>query len=120
MIIDFVEFVEEHSELTFYPNAFPLDNSIEAAGICKITPMSPLKAGVATIELQLIVRATHPETAEKYAIDLRKALSDHTAFTVGEIRVIHLTVPNPIPNYIGKDENNRYKYSINCRVMIQI
>jgi hypothetical protein len=123
LIIDFVEFIEAYSELTFYPNSFPKDEQLTAddTGIIRLTPLNRNTAGgVGSVQLQVITRATHPNNAEKYAMEILKSIKDKTSFFMGEYRIIHVKIDNPFPMYIGTDENNRYKYTFNADVLLEI
>lgn len=118
--MDFVDFAEATSGLTFFPHSFPMDTDKDEVGVVKLMPMYGIsKGGVGTAQLQIIIRSTHPEKAEKYATDFLKSVNNKTSFFIGETRVISLSVNNPFPLFIGKDEHNRYKYSLDIKILLE-
>jgi Bacteriophage minor capsid protein len=119
LILDFVNFVETYSPIKYYPHSIPVTDKKEA-GMVRILPSyRTVKGGVASVELQIIIRASHPERAEQLATELQKQLDKKTGFNIGETRVILLEVKNSFPLYIGKDENDRYKYSVDAVLLIE-
>jgi hypothetical protein len=119
MIMDLVAFCEANSVLKFYPHTFPITESDEL-GLVRITPtFRASKAGLATIEISIIIRSTHPSIAEEHAIKLMKAIDKRSSFNIGDTRVVLLEVKNPFPIYLGKDENDRYQYSNDAWLLIE-
>ncbi|MFD9628676.1 minor capsid protein [Peribacillus muralis] len=119
MILDFVKFVETYSPIKYYPHSIPVTETGDA-GMVRILPTyRAVKGGVASVELQIIIRASHPEKAEQWATELQDQLDKKTSFNIGDTRVILMEIKNPFPLYIGKDENDRYKYSVDAWILIE-
>ncbi|MCS0827385.1 minor capsid protein [Cytobacillus firmus] len=119
MIMAYVAFAEQHSGISFYPHSFPMDAGDEV-GVVKLMPMyGQAKGGVGTAQLQVIIRSTHPEKAELIATTMMKSVDNLTSFNIGDNRIIQLSVTNPFPLFVGKDENNRFKYSFDVKVLLE-
>lgn len=124
MIMGLVEYCKQNSSVdVFYPHAFPVDYETDlndVAGVARILPtFRPSKGGLATIEVDIIIRAGHPAIAEEKAIELSRNIDKQTAFYIGDTRVVLLEVKNPIPIYIGRDENDRHKYSVEAWILVE-
>lgn len=119
MILELTELIESLSPIKYFPHAIPIGYS-STVGTVRINPTyRAVKGGVGSVEVQIIIRASHPEEANKWATELQEQLDKKTGFNVGKTRVILAEVKNPFPLYIGKDENDRYKYSIEAWLLIE-
>lgn len=119
MLLDCAEFFSSNTGIKFYPNAIPITEESEVGTVRIMPSFRASRGGLATMELQAIIRASHPETAEQIGKDLINKIDKKTSFYIGSTRVVLLEVKNPFPIYVGKDENDRYKFAVDSWILIE-
>lgn len=119
-IMELTDYIQQQTPIPFFPLAFPLveDAPIEAGVVQFMTSYTTAKAGTQKVNIQMIVRADHPETAEGYALDLVNHFDNRTDFIVGTTRVILCNLRTPFPLFVGKDNGGHYRYSINMNFLV--
>jgi hypothetical protein len=107
------EFPDEHIS----PIEFPLTAPVAAITVDFSSSTSSL-ASVFNAEVSIIVRDEHPSLAEATSQKFRKFLDKKTNYILGDSQVVMSSAQNPIPLFIGKDDNDGYLYSNNFTLII--
>lgn len=116
---ELAQYLAGQTQETFYPLRFSL-NSPNHASIINFSGGLPSRAGVARISVQIVTRADHPETAEQSALKIKKFLDHKANFDVGSTHVILSFAENPVPLYIGQDNNQRHQFSMNYMFILEV
>lgn len=117
-LIEVVKFLRtEFPDLNLYPIEYPL-NSPDNACIVEMQSNTEIKADMFPLNVQVKVRDTHPSLAEGISFRLRDLLENKTNFMISGVQVVMVKSQNPVPLYMGKDQNGNYLYSNNFRFMI--
>jgi hypothetical protein len=114
----FIRFLKTLTPLKLYPHAFPLEEQDDLGVVRTMPTFKKARGRSVWVEIQIIVRSIHPEVSERYALDLIEQLDRRTNYDIEDLHVILTRVNSPVPIYIGKDENDRYKYSINISFLV--
>jgi hypothetical protein len=107
------KFVESGFNIRTYSNEFYAQSENNCAMV-RITP-GTTEPHVNRLNVQILLRNESAAQAEEKAWKIYKALRTKSRFFVGDAFVI-LCIANQ-PLYIGKDENQRTQYSINCSLI---
>lgn len=100
-----------------YPLSFPA-SAPDRAMIVELGDGS-LPEGVSSdFIITITVRDIHPEKAERYANTVRQRLHGVTNVTINDNYIVQITSQSVVPSFLGKDEENRYHYSINLRAIV--
>lgn len=67
--------------------------------------------------IQLMVRSTHPSDGEELANTLIETLHNLTSKIHEDWQVVLITATRPSPFFNGTDENERYLYTVDFRVL---
>lgn len=117
-LIDVVRLIKsELPELNVYPLEYPLKSPTNAV-LVDMTGSNPAKADVFTVNIQFKVRDTHPTKGESISFQIRDVLEHKTDFQLGDVQVIMVQSQNPVPLYMGKDNDGNYLYSNNFKFMM--
>lgn len=119
-ITDFVDYVQTLTPYKVFPLAFPSETEDEAIMI-KFEPSTNAvaRSNLVGVGLQMIIRAKHPELSEAEATKLLKHFDDRTGFMIGTNNVVISRVERFYPNFLNKDENERYRFSININLLME-
>lgn len=118
-IKDFRDYLAAQTGDVFYPLSFPT-SSPNNCSIVSLSGGSTPQGGVVRTTLQVISRADHPATGEQLALKIKNVLDQSTSFNAGSIRVIFCAAANPFPLYLGTDENQLYKFSMNYNLILEV
>lgn len=118
-INDLSQYLASHIPETFYPLSFSASSPDECS-VVSFTGGNPVSLGLSRVFVQIITRAKHPATAEAKALQIKDFLNNKTNFDVGNSRVVFVSAQNPMPLYLGTDENGRYKYSLNYLFLMEV
>jgi hypothetical protein len=112
-VLDVVKLLRTNlPKVTFYPLEFPIDSPDDAACI-EVYGQGRASAGVANLQLDIRIRASHPASAEAIHNDITDFLDKKTNFILGDVQVVLVETTSPMPLYAGRDGSSRYLYSSN-------
>jgi hypothetical protein len=116
--LDMKRFLEQNIAFTWYPLAFPDTAPTDAARVV-VLPGETGNRQINRPSLQVVVRASHPNTAEEKAWEVHDFLKDKTDFLVGSTRVV-LCRSQSAPLYLGPTENGQgVEYSLNFQLVTE-
>jgi hypothetical protein len=116
--LDAKRFLEENIAYPFYPLAFSDSAPIDAAYVV-VHPGGDADREVNRPDLQVVVRAAHPMTAEEKAWEIHGFLKNKTAFNVGSTRVVVCRAQSA-PLYMGPNESGTgVEYSLNFSLITE-
>lgn len=115
--LDIKRYLETQIPYTYYPNAYPDSAPADCARVV-VLPGGQADREVNRPSLQIVVRASHPATAENKAWEIQNLLQNKTNFTVGSVRVIVCRALSA-PLYMGPDANGRVEYSLNFTLLTE-
>lgn len=115
-LIELTDFMEDTLNVPAYPLQFPYNIETEELVVVDIIN-GDFTGDVKDMNIQLMYRSEHPETAEELADTHIEALHNMTNKTAGVWQVILIQCTSPNPFFNGLDENNKYIYTVNYRIL---
>ncbi|ADP32898.1 minor capsid protein [Bacillus atrophaeus] len=100
-----------------YPLAFPATSNDDAI-LVEIGDGIQPKGVLSDFVITITVRNIHPSKAEQVAMSLINTLHGVTNVLIGDAYIVQMIAQSIMPAYLGKDEENRYFYSVNLRVLV--
>lgn len=76
-----------------------------------------MQGGLKVQNIQLMNRSTHPGVGEEFANTVISTLHNLTNATWEDYQVVLIQSNNPDPFFSGNDENERYLYTVDFRVL---
>ncbi|APT46583.1 minor capsid protein [Bacillus safensis] len=118
-ITDLVNFLKlkGFEDVEIYPLSFPA-SSPNRSMLVETGDGTQAKGVLSDFVLTITVRDIHPSKAEELAADVLERLHGITGEYIGETYVVLIKAQSPLPAFLGKDEENRYFYSVNLRVLV--
>jgi len=107
-------FVQNSFSIPTYSNEFYTQSENNCAMV-RITPGATESRHINRLNIQILLRNESASAAEAKAWEIYQDLRVKTRFLVGSTYVIQCFANQPL--YIGKDENGRTQYSINCNLI---
>lgn len=119
-LTNFSDYVQSLTNFTVYPVMFP-DGSPSSSMLVNLSAGGGGKrSDLVKLNLQVIVRADHPEKAESEASKILKHFNDKTRFYIGDAYVVHSTLTTPVPMYLNYDGLGNFKFNINISLLMQL
>lgn len=109
-------YVQNNFNITTYSNEFYTKSENNCAMV-RITP-GATERQVNRLNIQILLRNESASACEEKAWEIYQTLRIKTGFFVGSTYVIQCFANQPL--YIGKDENGRTQYSVNCNLITDI
>ncbi|GAK00911.1 minor capsid protein [Geomicrobium sp. JCM 19055] len=107
-----VEYMRTDSPVPVFAYQFP--STFRENGVyVTSTGSSPSVAGLATVNIQFMVRDSEINKAETNSLDIKKLFHKKTNFYVGGLQVVLSESQNVAPIYIGTDGNDNHLFSNN-------
>jgi hypothetical protein len=116
-IMDFIDFLKLNVSGVYYPLDFPA-NAKDNCMFVGIIGGTARVSGVGEINLQVVIRDTHPSKAEAKALEMIQFLDKQTNKDLNGTHLIYAEALQPYPLYAGEDENHRHMFSTNFRLII--
>lgn len=119
-IVDLADYIQAQLGIPIFPLAFPgtLDAPTDVGTVQFLTSYTKAKGGTQRVNVQMIVRSDTPEKAEGYALDLASHFASKTNYTIGGNHIIFTDMRTPFPLFVGKDNADHYRYSVNMVLLI--
>lgn len=76
-----------------------------------------MQGGLKVQNIQLMNRSTHPGVGEEFANNVISTLHNLTNATWDGYQIVVIQANNPDPFFSGNDENERYLYTVDFRVL---
>jgi len=106
--------VEAAVPYTYYINEFPATGADNSAYVRMTGGFAPSQwTPQLRPSFQIVVRAKTTVQAEAVAAALWRAYHQRRAFNIGGQRIVATFADQPIPLYLGVDDNKRALYSVN-------
>lgn len=120
-IQELVSYIKGITDIAVFPLAFPevVDGPKDACVVQFQTSYTSAKGGMQRVNLQIIVRSDHPETAEANIFNLINHFNRKTSFNVGSTHVIFVDIKSPFPLFAGKDNGGNYRYVTNLTMLVE-
>lgn len=109
-------YIQNSFSIPTYSNEFYTQSENNCAMV-RITP-GATERHVNRLNIQILLRNESASQAEAKAWEIYQALRIKTGFFIGSTYVIQCIANQPL--YIGKDENGRTQYSVNCNLITDI
>ncbi|NRF03081.1 MULTISPECIES: minor capsid protein [Bacillus subtilis group] len=114
-IVDFLKLLGFSEEI--YPLAFPA-TSPDRAMMVEVGDGVLPKGVLSDFVLTITTRDIHPSEAEQLANEALMRLHGVTNVSIGDAYIVQVMAQSMMPSSLGKDEENRYFYSIDFRVLV--
>ena len=116
-LLSLLQVVKAEIEFEFFANEFPAVETGDCAYV-RILGGS-FSSQLSKPNVQIVLRAKDPATAESKAWEIYNAFKLRTNFAVGFFHVIHCAAEHSNPLFLGTDENGRALYSANFKMITE-
>lgn len=114
-LIQLAKFLGDTLNRKVYPLQFPHNEDEECVVLDIIN--SDFEGDMKTSNFQLMVRSSHPAIGEDVASSLIESLHNITNRVCDSTQIILIQCTNPNPFFNGQDDNERYLYTVDFRVL---
>lgn len=118
-IQDFISYLKSLGiNSKIYPLAFPKSSPVKCM-ILEVGQGFSSRGTVSEVTLTITVRANHPKQAEALAQEVNELLKDRSDEPLGEVgHIVLIKSQQLIPNYLGKDADDKHYYMLNFRALV--